>query len=155
MTDRAKRLTLTLGVATAVAVIAGSVMVPDTVAAPKKEKPGGGKPSKGKPLQPGPFVIEVSEEGVCCGYLGTFEATGAIQDTGSAGESWCDPRNEVSLSGDLGNMEMVITDDGDTFQIVYADGRYASLLGVTGSHYTPDHEPTSWVYRRFEGSVPE
>ncbi len=152
MTSRAQRLTLMIGGVVLAAAIAGVLLAPVTVAAPKKDHPGKGKPPKNEP-QPGAFVIEVNEEGVCCGYLGTFVATGAIDDAGIAGESWCDPRNEVGLRGALGNMVFVIS--GDTFEIVEADGAYTDLVGVTGSHYTPDHEPTSWVYRKFEGSVPE
>jgi hypothetical protein len=148
MAGRAKRLTVTIGAIALVAVIAGAVMVPDTIAAPKK-----GKPPKDEPPGAGAFVIEVEEEAMCCGPLGTFVATGAIQDSGPAGESWCDPRNEVSLSGTLGRMVLVIS--GDAFQIVEADGAYGDLVGLSGSHYTPDHEPTSWTYRRFAGTVPE
>ena len=85
------------------------------------------------------------------GYIGDFVATGAIEDTGVAQEAY--GANVVYLHGALGDMELEIS--GDTFEIVYGDGDYADLVGVTGSHYTPDGVPTSWLYRRFEGTVPE
>ncbi len=151
MTSRAKRVTLIIGVAALVTLIAGSVMAPQTIAAPKK-----------KPPQPTTFWIETDEYAADFGYMsGYFYAGGALDDWGTAYERLYWPETIVYLDGATGFMRIKVT--GDTFEVVYAIDGYSHLLGATG---TCSEEWEMWgrknkeqyplaVYRTFEGSVPE
>jgi hypothetical protein len=152
MTGRATRPTLIVGMVVLVAVVAGVVMAPGTAAA-KKDQPG-----KGKPPKSGAFTIYTSEYQVYMWVVeGTFIATGAIEASGSAIENVSAPQTMVFLQADRGAMHVSVT--GDTFEIVYADGKYERFVGATGSHSAEfvgwDYGVWPAVYRTFEGTLPE
>ena len=129
------------------AVTAGAMLAPELMAAPKKAP------------KPTTFTIYTWEYQVYMGLVeGTFIATGAIEASGSATENVFAPQTMVFLQGDRGEMRISVT--GDTFEIVYADGKYKRFVGATGSHSA---EWVGWgepsvllaVYRTFEGTLPE
>jgi hypothetical protein len=147
MTSRAKRLTLMIGVVVLVGVVAGAMLASELMAAPKKAP------------KPSTFTIGTWEYQVYMWLVeGTFIATGAIEASGSAIENVSAPQTMVFLQGERGKMHLSV--DGDTFEIVYADGKYKRFVGATGSHSV---EWVGWgepsvlpaVYRTFEGTLPE
>jgi hypothetical protein len=162
MTSRAKRLTLMVGAVALVAFVAASVMIPDTLAAPRVKTA---------------FTITTKEKLVAFGSTGTFHAKGAIQDSGRAdGYDW---NPELELTGAQGTMVIDIevppgqpgpTREG-TFTIVDATGQYEGLINVTGAYAehlaghgsktnpilssAAKNGPESSIQRTLEGSVPQ
>ena len=151
MTSRAKRLTLIVGVAALIAAVVGSVMAPDTVAAPK------GKPTTD-------FVIKTTEDHHCDASWGTWKANGAISSSGPLWGSMCPwSVRTLRLWDDHGSMS-IKTHPGKpgTFELLDADGAYEGLIGATGSYrynlttnFDEAGEPSGTISRTLKGSVPE
>jgi hypothetical protein len=152
MTSRAKRLTFILAIVAVVAVIAGIAMGPELLAAPKEKAPDGGS-----------FTIKTSETWICATSDGTFEATGALEGSGTARGGLCWYNYNLTLRDESGWMSMVYTPGKHgTFTVVHADGAYAGLVGATGSYrdkVTNDRnesgDPFGTISRTLQGSVPE
>ena len=152
MTGRAKRLTLMIGVAALVAVVVGAVMGPGLLAAPNKKAPDGES-----------FTIKTDETWSCATSSGTFQATGAIESSGTVWGSLCWQDYGLALRDSSGVMSIDFTPGKrGTFTIVYADGEYAGLVGATGSYrdkVTGDTDgsgdPFGTISRTLVGSVPE
>ena len=151
MTSRAKRLTFMIGVVVLVAVIAGSVMAPNTAAAPK---------------QTPRFTITTEEVEVDDHTWGTFVASGAIEGTGTAGQAFGIGMVLVCLSSDAGGISLEVfggrgrNSVGRTFEVVGASGAYAHIQGATELYsaditYPNGPDGPFVIYRTFKGSVPK
>ena len=106
-----------LGIAALVVVIAGSVMAPEVFAKPNKGGGGGGGGGGGD------FVIEAIHYIGMWGNTGSFEATGAIRDSG-----WADfpSLRALELTGDDGKIYIDLQEDG-TFSVVGGTRKYRRL----------------------------
>ncbi len=151
MTGTAKRLTLVVGVAALAAVVVASVIGPGLSAAPRE------KPSDG-----GSFTIRTDETWTCATSSGTFRVSGAIESSGSLWGSLCWYDYGLALRDGSGKMSIDIAPGKHgTFEVVYADGAYESLIGATGSYHdrlTTDFDasgdPFGTISRTLRGSVP-
>lgn len=141
MSGSTKRLTSIIGVAALAAVIAASVMTQNAAAASTKR-----------------FVITTEEEILEGGTSGTFVASGAIEGSGTAGQPFGIGMVVVNLRSDAGWINLEPSKGTGRwatikkFEVTYASGDYADLLGVTVS-YREEVGP-SHIYRTFRGSIP-
>jgi hypothetical protein len=148
MTSRGKRLTLVIGVAGLMVVVAASLVAPRTAAAASRR-----------------FTITTEEQGVDGGTSGTFVARGAIEGMGWAGQTFGIGMVLVGLRTDMGWINLEVYGHHGrkslkTFEVVYASGIYAHLLGATGSYsyevtYPDGPDGPFVIHRIFQGSVPK
>lgn len=130
-----------IGMAGLMVVVAASLVAPRTAAAANRH-----------------FVITTDEEILEDRTLGTFVASGAIEGTGTATQSFGIGMILVSLRSDDGwiNFEPAKwwrrQKGPGKFEVTYASGVYAPLLGITVS-YSEEVGP-SYIHREFHGSVP-
>ncbi len=112
MTHRAGRLTLIAGAAAIVAAVAGTIAGPNAGAAPKAKTD---------------FVIVIDRYfSVWAGWRASFEATGAIEDSGPA--YLFEGEYPAQLTGVLGTIYLEYYQD-QTFAIVNGTGAYEGLSG--------------------------
>ncbi len=151
MRSGAKRLTLMLGVAVLVAVIAGTAIGRELLAAPRKG------PATG-------FVIRTTEEHHCDASWGTWKANGAISSSGSLWGSMCPwSLRTLRLWDDRGSMSIkTYPAKPGSFEVLNADGAYEGLIGATGSYrynlnttFDEAGEPFGTISRTLKGSLPE
>lgn len=151
MTSRGQRRTVALGVAALLAVIAGSVMAPELLAAPREKTD---------------FIIITDVNGGLFLRAGTWKARGALTDSG--GRVW-DRDSELELLSpdpdEYGQSWMIIQLDeyAQTFEIGEATGVYAHLQGATGtytSHWVMRYNDMNTVWEakgghKLTGTIPQ
>jgi hypothetical protein len=152
MANRAKRLTLAVGLAVLLVSVAGSVLAPHAAARPKKEKVGR-------------FTITTEEVEVEGGTSGTFVAKGSITGSGTASQPFGIGYMLVALRSDAGwiNLEVFVSKGTGTtpnaFEVTYATGDYARVRGAKGSYsqdvtYPDGPDGPFVIYRTFRAGGP-
>jgi hypothetical protein len=149
MTTRAKRLMLTMGVLALLAVVAGAVLAPELVAAPKPKTD---------------FIITTDLAGGLFRTTGTWKARGAINSSGGYAECSGTELVLVPPYAPWGTTWMVIQLDesAGTFEVVEAYEDYGFMLGASGTyseHWVRHYNDMNmvWEYKgghKLTGSLP-